>query len=64
MEVVAQSSMDLTTWRDYPVTFTPSVGTVLAEVVNDFARYVRLKLAVISADGTATLWAKGIARWK
>jgi hypothetical protein len=61
VDLTLQESMDLTIWRDvaaYPL----SVGTPENQTNSDLALYIRLKVLITGADGTATLWIRGVGR--
>ena len=62
--MMVQASMDLTQWRDHVISFSPSVGDVVEEVREGLARFVRLKVTVVGANWTATLRARGVARYQ
>jgi hypothetical protein len=62
ISVQPQQSSDLITWADKGSAIAPTAGTVATVTVSDPARYLRLKVTIVGANGTVTFWAKAVAR--
>ena len=57
-----QESSDLLSWTDIGSGVTPTAGNVGAEDLSDTARYVRMRVIVGSANSTAAVWGRAVAR--
>lgn len=62
ISIQAQQSSDLITWSSLGSSIGPSVSSVASVTLSDPARYVRLKVTILGADGSVTFWAKAVAR--
>lgn len=62
ISIQAQQSSDLITWSSLGSAIAPTVGNVASVTLTDPARYVRLEVTIVGADGTVTFWAKAVAR--
>jgi hypothetical protein len=57
-----EQSSDLLSWSEVAGSGNLTAGTVDVMSKSDPARYVRVKITVVTANVVATLWCKGVAR--
>jgi len=57
-----EQSSDMVTWSEVGGSGTLTAGTIDVISKSSPARYIRMKLTVVTANAVATVWSKGVAR--
>jgi len=57
-----EQSSDLLTWTEVGGSSTLTAGTIDVISKSSPARYVRMKLTVVTANSVVTVWSKGVGR--